>query len=50
MSFALFVFRAYRIHKKLKTYEHEKENARKISEGVPPVYTISDKFRHFSAR
>jgi hypothetical protein len=50
MSFATFALRAYRIRKKMKTYEHEKENAMKISDGLPPVYTISDKFRHFSAR
>jgi hypothetical protein len=50
MSFCLLSYKAYRIKKKLRRYEREKENAIKIAEGLPPDYTVSDKYHHFWSR
>jgi hypothetical protein len=50
MAFCIKAYKAYRIGRKLKRYEHEKDNAIRISSGLPPVYTISDRYHHFCSR
>jgi hypothetical protein len=50
MAFRLFAYKAYKINKKLEKYEHEKENAIKIANGLPPDYTVPERFYHFWSR